>query len=67
MTQALRNYAKLGGHLQGLQVGSQVLLEAGALLLAEPGLALDGAVEACQALLADVGCLRSAQGFVAQP
>ncbi len=45
--------------LQGLQVGGQVPLKAGALLLAELGLGLDGAVKARQALLADVGCLQS--------
>jgi hypothetical protein len=44
--------------LQGLQVGCEVLFERMALLLAEFGLALDGAVKARQTLLADVCCLQ---------
>ena len=48
--------------LQGLQISAQVPFEARTLLLAEVGLALYRAVEACQALLADICCLPKPQG-----
>ena len=44
--------------LQGLQVGGEIVLDSGAFLLSKFGLAPDGPVKACQALLADVCCLQ---------